>query len=1071
MQPLRTLMLFCAVVIFMGGATARADEKFEKTIWMGNAFDHLNRTNNVAHWSSLFIMSRVYKEVPVTEETARKSFNFFRWNAERSHKSYGSGQGYLSQFEYANASYELLKQHPDIKAKLAGTVAQYLLKKTVNSQAGDMEKRQMYNKQFYDMYASPSLDKRQILSDLYDIAKRSPGFERALDEVYGIPIFNAKISDPSQSILDNNPDFAQNEHIKRLSTRVDTLENTVKTEKSKVDGKITEVSKQIAPKRPEAQGEPKAQTETTADFVQALANMQRSKMEEDKYQFEQKGLRSGIFVIEHLMSDQTAARQFSAVANGALDLKLAVDQYNKLYQQDLDADKLATTGRTFSSVMLAFNYAAVLLTVMDAVELSAQGPSPDQIISEQIRELAKQMLAFQEENRQRFDRIDLSLSTIFAAMTAQFQTVLTKLEVASFDLQELRGAVDLVLYRLDQIERRMSEYLKLLLDYPFEDSMTRCLRHEVKHGGKLPEKEYEGCIDAIEHFIKLAKSPELSGRSAQGLTGKDFVTFLGEGDWSANVNFFLSLANERGGYHFADARANPLRWTRAADALVKLAMENEEFFRKKPQTVLKEVLEEGHLLNNTLSDQFVKAPAQYIALLGSLLTEYEREVGAVSVAAENVKTNALKKFDPPGTVAWLSHKELTEVVASLRSKFIERQILHADKWPVIETVWPAAAIPVVKEVSRGAGVSFKELKFPEYIWNAILLDSALVGAELTGLGSLQLRYFPDVDHAEPVGNGMFGVVWGEPLITIFAYLMKPAEVIPKKPIALLDYRAGWTTLVFAEPCSGGLGSIACKNLRPYPGNTGAGPTRQFDWEKFLQTQNTLALQSVIRSPVVTKQVEARLDKLLTGQLEDLIDEIKKEGSECSRAIAVLNGTVAAIRGLIALTLPGPGVYDEKLRSILYGRPEVNDCYHDDSRVEPSPRQLQAHPHFQEPLKTLTTIEGASSEQNDVPPEGVKKCSEKGATKINFEYIVDGEMIKSFLARGLGQNGKVIPKLINETILLRNLDSLAKVGSRALATTVANDLQVVSSEGNNYHPSLTYQIERLKTLQIMGMTER
>jgi hypothetical protein len=325
---------------------------------------------------------------------------------------------------------------------------------------------------------------------------------------------------------------------------------------------------------------------------------------------------------------------------------------------------------------------------------------------------------------------------------------------------------------------------------------------------------------------------------------------------------------------------------------------------------------------------------------------------------------------------------------------------------------------------------------------------------------LQLRFFPDVADGEFVASPAVEALWGKPIVTIFAYLVEPGITVPR-PIAIMPYQSGLTTTVFIYNCGGGVGPVLCKNLTPSHGSWQ--PSSLFDWEKALQSQAGLAIASVTNRPGITNEVEQSLNKLLVAQHENLRKEVNRRDGELYRSINDLDGTVSAIRGLVALTLPGPSAYDDKLRSMLYGRPERHTCRRVASRVDDSNAGTASNyltPEEDNPFSpSFRKIKKTEAKSTDV-----KECSlNDGVDDRNSPELIDYNIMTMFLSWGVGQDGNTIAELLDDTNLLRNLDLRAQYGSDEFMITVARDLTEVTSKGNR-HPFLQYYLGQLRALR-------
>jgi hypothetical protein len=361
-------------------ARANSLEEFNRSIWVGNAFDHLNRTGNIAYWWSLNIINEGYsKQTSINEDDIRKSLKWFRWYSETEHKTFASASPVTDQFDFANRVYDALKDFSSLN-KLVGDFLQKELTRTVDSPTAQLQRWQMYNKDFYNAYASTDVDRMAVLSGLYDIARRNNAFAKVLDEVFGIPIFNAKIDESGQQILSENPDFAENKEIQDLVNGLDTLNNTVKHATNNLQNRLISIEKSIS--QTNGVSASAVPAENVSSGFDVLLERQRKLQEQEKDRFEMEGLRSSLFVLTSLIADKRTAQQLNAIGNAIINFKTVTDQFNTAFAGGSQAS-------TMASAMLSMNYAAIFFSLVES--FGKTGPSADEVISGQIKELALQL--------------------------------------------------------------------------------------------------------------------------------------------------------------------------------------------------------------------------------------------------------------------------------------------------------------------------------------------------------------------------------------------------------------------------------------------------------------------------------------------------------------------------------------------------------------------------------------------------------------------------------------------------------------------------------------------------------
>ena len=168
------VLLLGTLLLATATASALANEAFDRAIWSGNAFDHLNRANNNApYWSSLDIIAHTFAAKNYDEQQTRNLLNFFRYRSENARQNYGAPAGLNDDFEFANANYEAMKGL-GTAGQIAAPYLQYKLKKEMQSQREQVKYWGSYNRSFYEEYGLRNLDKKETLDFAFQTWSRKP---------------------------------------------------------------------------------------------------------------------------------------------------------------------------------------------------------------------------------------------------------------------------------------------------------------------------------------------------------------------------------------------------------------------------------------------------------------------------------------------------------------------------------------------------------------------------------------------------------------------------------------------------------------------------------------------------------------------------------------------------------------------------------------------------------------------------------------------------------------------------------------------------------------------------------
>jgi hypothetical protein len=573
--------------------------------------------------------------------------------------------------------------------------------------------------------------------------------------------------------------------------------------------------------------------------------------------------------------------------------------------------------------------------------------------------------------------------------------------------------------------------------------MTACLEFEKKTGRQMDPQEYEKCAFSIENFLNQASSEPFSGSDTNG----DFSSLPEKNyqDWPSNINLLLSTANRRASFTF-QRRANPARWARAADAYIILVTENKEHFRSKPKHLLNLLLKEGEHLKYSSTDKLSAESARFYYLLESLIGDYKAAAKDVASAAADRRQRAA--IDSGATHTWLSQADLWSITRKQLPETSKRAVLFADNWPVIRT----ELAPQNKEPARGEGIPLGAFPNPALVWELFSSFPPLFGSELLGLGTIHLRYYTDVFNPEYLADPASLSLWGEPLVTIFAYSVKPPRVAPLKPIAFAHPIVGWKTIMFTE-CNR---APLCKYLRDY---NPAARLKQFDWPIFLRDAAFDKGVEIVPWPSAVSQIETRLEQVLIAQHRTLREEVQREDSDLARAISKLDKAASLIRGLLLMTKPQTIERNDRIRAVLFGRPQIVLCEIQESRVW-SPKEAKSK-FLPKAVESLGGFEDAVQASAAAATSPDKKCGTPASANAGkVEHLVDGKIIRLLLDSLSSIEVQTRAKFMNRQTLLMNVDTMAQESSEYLLNSMGAE---IASGSPNHHVFIEATSSRLEAL--------
>ena len=130
----------------------------------------------------------------------------------------------------------------------------------------------------------------------------------------------------------------------------------------------------------------------------------------------------------------------------------------------------------------------------------------DQIILEQLALLSKQLAAFQDEVRERFDHVDRKLNAIYSGMTQSFFDMSLRLNQVSVSVSSVRDDLDGLSAQLATVEQSLSAVLNDISEQDFVKQMVSCHSHQKVSGEPLSREQYIACVQTIRAYVERGKS-------------------------------------------------------------------------------------------------------------------------------------------------------------------------------------------------------------------------------------------------------------------------------------------------------------------------------------------------------------------------------------------------------------------------------------------------------------------------------------------------------------------------------------------------------------------------------------
>lgn len=903
----------------------------DRVVYIASGSFRIASSREWAHLSAIENAVQTYKKGQNSDDLT-KALLFYRKGAE-----WQSGTGFPNlhrntkdPYEFQNKVYEAAKGLGPV-SHIVATYAQAELKKLAEARKPDEDFfYSLRTRLNYNAFAGYANRSAEILGAAYDLAQSDEAFRRAIDTVYG-PVLGANTGESAEAILAKNPGFMEAEGVRDVIDQIGQLKEDVTRLRSELGKRLAKQAEDVKDIRSDiataiqiSDARRAADAEESAKRAIEQAEIERRTA---RRKLMDEGLRASVLIVTTIVGikDPKAATQIAAVANAVLDTRSALNSFAEGIASLAKTDKL---GEAMTGAILTGNFITIGLTVASA--LQDTGPTADQLIMEQLAEISKQLDDFRKESRERFDRIDSILFSVYDALTKGLKELGGKLDFQSKQMEELRQGLSESLLQLKQVERRLGETLDVLEKRDIRKAWFACIGHERTHGVPLSIDTFRGkCIDAIQVALDEAAQANATGDWPSGSDWTAFADRLADADWASSVNLFRQLAAQRAGIPFGnERRVNPLRWAFLADMYAQLAIENPTNFSRTPLVVLDRIIERGRLLDRDFSEVMsVANPERFLHLLSSLVANYTDGVEKLSVALAGTTQRALQKdgaqrffysiasgisvnnlANPPRVLSGIDAAPLKDLTFQLSRLPVFAMDGREIALPQVDASWP---------VLKGAGTALASL--PE-----------LVLLEQLGLGTIRLEY---------------EIVWAG--AKYWTHESNMAETVWAYPaVRLLAFFDGADGKV--EQVGGG----AYQLPTPVIAFTRANPVQrayglfEFDFRTFIKDQGAVAAQmqlhprlgafpsdSLFRTNAgLQTAAEGRHDGILVAIQREIVQDLLTEGSNVAVAARQLDGVVRAIRGLFSLCFPNWLEEDEVGRSLLFGSPTVRRKYRRRSKL-------------------------------------------------------------------------------------------------------------------------------------------
>lgn len=366
--------------------------------------------------------------------------------------------------------------------------------------------------------------------------------------------------------------------------------------------------------------------------------------------------KSGIYILATLVGfvDPKLGKQISIIGNAGVQI---ADALIKFSAQVAGLGGLQAL-TSLSTVVLTGNILGAVMALMPLFVDS--GPTPEQMILEQVGKLRQQVHQLRVEMHGRFDRIDKSLNTIYETLNKRFDQIDLTLGKLTEDVRVIQKDLVMVQKRMNRFEQNMFNIIGDGFRRPLWEGINGGIGYKERTGQPIgypePYADYENLFHSwatIHSFDALATGP-----SARLYDDDHLYEELSKHPLDTNVNYLAEWIRRRLGLTpFASARLpNPRDLAVGSRAYTEFSQDSPQHAIKIDPARAQAIRRAGNELKvafgRIANMGTATAPQPNYALFDKLVTNYRDKLSALGrelQVVENERLEALRIGDPRAT--------------------------------------------------------------------------------------------------------------------------------------------------------------------------------------------------------------------------------------------------------------------------------------------------------------------------------------------------------------------------------------------------------------------------------------
>jgi hypothetical protein len=607
------------------------------------------------------------------------TYNTFRGQQPPKTVMFGLTKDEILKYTIDQGVKALAATHPATKPFGDFAAATYDLYKKGEARRLEQESRTKALFQSYDNFTKGT-DSRYAsttISTFIDVANTNPLLKRGADVVFGASVFGGQLDDGAQNRISNTPQFATWQAVQQLLTHlapngdlralITQTNNVVNTNFQAVLADLSEVKGTLSVVV-DRQRSILAYIKNQQD-QQALQALAAKQLQEKQLRME--AASSTVYLLSSFIgfSDPDLGKQVSVAGNAAIHLVSSITKFNDFasrlkggsssgsFDEATALGTLVLTGNIFGSAMQIVSL------------FSDSGPSPDQIIMQQLQQISQQIIELSREMNSRFDRVDqslidikLNLSQIYNGLTEQLASIAAGVGRLEDKVQIVESKLSRLQSDLGRMEHEIHSNELDIYRQPLLLAINNAVGHKERTGADMPYSgnapsdyvNFESTLhtwatqlasQGIDAPMPTAGDPKFSDDQLAKTFSLDSLALYGN-----YLNVLPQVKFNLPQLLPGAQLPNIEDWARSAQAYVEIAREQPMHDRRFPQAVnrLAEVRAAGKKLQDAMRAVTIKPDGSpNMALFSAMKGFYSGKAEAFVAALEAYK----RKFEAAPGVA------------------------------------------------------------------------------------------------------------------------------------------------------------------------------------------------------------------------------------------------------------------------------------------------------------------------------------------------------------------------------------------------------------------------------------